>query len=404
MRTTLAWTVALLAATGCQLADENAAWDPAQDYPSWAYDAPFYYRPSEDLAVAETIGDGIPVYFSRHRLVYIKHPTGYQVTTVPRMAVWYSLDQGQNWRRAGFYGAEQTHFGFLAEADGTHWVRFIGAGQPGVKTNPGKPDRVYVVDTVPPYVQLTLDPPTVETDEEGNVTGPHLYAVGDQVTVTWRVSDRTLDTKSLEMATTFGQYPESTVWQPFPLKLKTDGQMTVPVPPEASKPGGGVMRFRIEARDRAGNISYTFSDVMQVEGAGEPAPRPRPKPPTALIAQEQGRLGPRPGWPERGVLVRGGTDRILNWMPTIDAKYDGLLLQFSANNGRSWRTVAENLQAAKPTAWAVPEVNSKICKLRIVGLLAGNRKVLLAESAPFTVHTAPPKIILGPKDVLPEPE
>ncbi len=404
MRRTLAWTLAVLVAAGCQVGDDNLNWDPDQDYPSWAYDAPFYYRPSEELPVAETIGNGIPVFFSRHRLFFVKHPTGYQVPSVPRVAVWYSLDQGQNWSRAGFYGAEQTHFGFLAEADGTHWVRLIGPGQPGMKTSPGKPDRVYIVDTVPPYVQLTLDPPVMERDEEGNVTGPHLYSVGDQVTVGWRVSDRTLDADSLKMATTFGRYPESIVWQPFPLKLKPEGQLTVPVPADASKPGGGVMRFRIEARDRAGNISYTFSDVLQVQGAGEAGPAPRPKPPTPLIAQEHGEPGERPGWPDRGALIRGGTDRVLNWMPKIGAKYDGIVLQFSANNGRSWRTVAENLQPGKPVTWAVPEVNSNICRLRIVGLLPPDRKIMLANSTSFAVHTAPPKIFIGPKEILPEPD
>ena len=123
-----------------------------------------------------------------------------------------------------------------------------------------------------------------------------------------------------------------------------------------------------------------------------------------MIAQEHGEPGERPGWPNRGALIRGGTDRVLNWMPKIGAKYDGIVLQFSANNGRSWRTVAENLQPGKPVTWAVPEVNSNICRLRIVGLLPPDRKIMLANSTSFAVHTASPKIFIGPKEILPEPD
>ena len=401
MRTTMLMTLALLAAGGCQLQDENPNWSPAGDLPSWAYDAPFYYRPSEDLAVAETVGNGVPVYFTRHRLFHVRHPNGTQVPTVPRVAVWYSLDQGVKWTRAGYFGAEQTHFGFHAEVDGPHWIRFIGSGQPRVESSPASPDRVYIVDTVPAYIQLKLTPPTIERDEDGKIKGPHIYEVGEDVTVSWNVSDRTLEVDSIKMATTFGRYPEDVVWKDFPLNLKTDGQMTVPVPAEASQPGGGMMRYRIEAHDRAGNISYVFSNIMVVDGEGEPAPRPAPAAPTPLVAQEHGRPGERPGWPAAGMLVRGGSGRVLDWIPKLDRKYDSVILQFSANNGRSWRTVAENLRAGKTVHWALPQVNSKICLVRIVGL-AGEEKIMLATSAAFTVHTAPTAIRLGPEPLKPE--
>ena len=405
MRATLWAVIGLAALAGCQVADENPNWNPTQDYPSWAYDAPFYYRPSGDLPVAETIGTDVPVYYTSKKLFFIKHPTGYQVLNVPRIAVWYSLDEGQHWERAGYFGAEQTHFLFQAEANGPHWIRLIGPGQHPAKSCPAKPSRVYVVDTVPPLIEMTLDPAAVERDEEGNVTGPHLYAVGDPVKVRWTVTDCTLRADSIRLATTFGKFPESTVWRPFPGKLDPCGELTAPIPPEASRPGGGQMRFRLEARDRAGNVNYAFSDILHIAGEGEPEPRPKPVlPPPPLVAQAEGSAGPRPGWPERGTLLRGGTSRILDWLPPLAAKHPRVILQFSPNNGRSWRTVAENLKLGKRVKWMVPEVNTKICRLRLVALDPQKQKIMLASSVAFTVHTAPPALHLGPKVVPPEPD
>jgi len=389
---------------GCQLVDENPKWNPPQDYPSWTYDAPFYYRPSEDLPVAETVGAGIPVYYASGRLFFVKHPAGYQVPREPRIAVWCSLDEGDHWERAGYFGVEQTHFLFQAEADGRHWLRFTGPGQSPPKGAPAAPQRVYVVDTTPPSIQLTIEPAPVERDEEGNVVGPHIYSVEEPVKLRWSVRDRNLVAESVLLSTTFEPRPELITWSRFPEELKPTGQLTVPVPGEAARAGGGVMRFRIEARDRGGNVSFGLSEVLHVDGPGKPPQPPKPAPPSPLIAQAEGSPGPRPGWPESGVLVRGGTSRILSWLPKDLQKHGRVVLQFSPNNGRSWRTVAENLQLGKSVKWTVPEVNSKVCRLRVLSVPGPGRKIMLAKSVQFIVHTAPPTIHVGPRELPPEPE
>ena len=94
---------------------------------------------------------------------------------------------------------------------------------------------------------------------------------------------------------------------------------------------------------------------------------------------------------------------MLKWLPDGAEKYQNVVLQFSANNGRSWRTVAENLQADKTIKWTVPQVNSKLCRLRVLAVKGPEHRLMLAMTQEFTVHTAPPDTILGPKEVPPEP-
>ena len=394
----------LLILGGCQVVDENTEWNPPSEYASWTYDAPFYYRPSQELPVAETIGDGIPVYYTSNPLFFVKHPTGYQPPREPRVSLWCSLDRGENWARGGFFGVEQTHFLYQSDSDGPHWIRFVGPSQDPIKSSPGKPHRIYVVDTTPPSIELSLDPPPVERDEEGNVTGLHIYSVQEPVTLRWNVRDANLDPESIRVSTTFTTRPEEMTWTAFPKEYAPSGEDTVPVPPEAAAgDDGGVMRFRMEARDRAGNVNFVLSELMYVGKVGGLAEPLKPVPPTPLTAQSHGAPGEMPGWPETGELIRGGTSRILDWMPAEAQKHEHVVLQFSANNGRSWRTVAENVQFGKRVKWTVPEVNSKICRLRLVAIADKDRKIMLACSLPFTVHTAPATIDIGPKELPPEP-
>ena len=119
----------LAASPGCTQADENPGWNPSGDLPAWTYDAPWYYRPTEELVAQETIGDGIPIYYTSDGNVFLAHPQGAQITGVPRIGVWVSYDQGCSWQRAGFFGVEQTHFLLRPENDGPVWVRFTGPEQ-----------------------------------------------------------------------------------------------------------------------------------------------------------------------------------------------------------------------------------------------------------------------------------
>ena len=459
--------------TGCVQSDENPHWSPQADYPEWTYDAPFYYRPSQELQVAEIIGQGIPIYYVNSPYFFVVHPGGYQVIGEPRVAVWHSEQDGKEWRRAGFYGVEQTHFLFRAEHDGPHWIRFVGPGQGNSKVPPGTPHRIYVVDTARPGIELAIDPPPWMDEEQKE---PRFYEVGQLVTLRWKVSELHLAKDSIRLGTCFAEFPNNLIWSQFPMALESEGEIRVEIPAEATADGG--MRFRMEAADKAGNVGMAMTEVLQIRGrpvdprpwpttqptvrpvAARPPdglpPRgdttnpvtivqpmppggfrsapvkapdadvsavapsatlppkggntneesrriiqtatrpavPRPVGPDDLIQQTHGTPGCRLGWPLPGALLRGRTRRTIDWMPDGASNLRNLELQFTGDNARSWDVVASGFEPHRSVRWSVPPINSKNCRIRLVGTDPTGQRVQVAMSQRFTVQTPEEAIIL----------
>ncbi|HUT59209.1 MAG TPA: hypothetical protein VNA25_15275 [Phycisphaerae bacterium] len=399
MSTKLAFplTLAAILVAGCTQLDENVEWNPKADYPPWAYDAPFYYRPSEELPIGEVIGPGIPVYYSSYRDVLVKHPAGTQPTGEPRVAVWCSTDMGQTWGRLGYYGVEQTHFVFRAEQDGPHWIRFVGPRLLSADAPPAMPHRVYVVDTAPPDIVVTVDPPPWE-DKDKKV--PRTYKVGEDVMVSWFVNDPYLDEESIALSSCFAEFPHNLVWGRLPRKLAPSGCEKIMIPPEAAANGG--VRFRIEAADKSGNAEIALTDVLHVSGSLPATTQPTVQPTGLEVATTQAvtPLGDKPGWPLAGTMLRGGTKQVLRWMPELASKYDKLELEFSANDGRTWLTVVTGIKAGESVNWTVPSITSRMCRLRLVGADANGQKVMIVLSRKFKVDTVLPDTIMGPKPIV----
>jgi len=395
MRRLTLWSAIAVAvwAVGCTQSDKNPDWNPRAEYPPWAYDAPFYYRPTEDLKALETVADNIGVYYTRNEYFFVRHPTGYQVPGVPRVAVWYSRTQGRHWRRWGYFGVEQSHFLCKAEADGRHWIRFVGPDQGICEVPPGQPHRIYVVDTKPPKTALTVTPPAFE---DGQKQVPHVYQVGERVVLQWTVTDANLASGTVKLGTCFAKFPHNLVWRRFPQALPATGKMNVDIPPEAVLDGG--LRFRIEATDKAGNTSAAFTPILRVRGAIAALSA------SARLPVAPGETEAKPGWPMPGSFIRGRTSRVLKWMPQAAARYKALKLQFSPNDGRSWRTVASGFRPGQSVKWTVPNVTSKNCRLRIVATVPADkpdgepRVFMLASSQRFTVDT-----VVG-DSIIPDPD
>ncbi|MDY6913843.1 MAG: hypothetical protein SVT52_05245 [Planctomycetota bacterium] len=390
----LVLTVALV--SGCTLVDENPNWNPKADYPAWTYDAPFYYRPTEDLKVVETVGSGIPVYYSRSEYFFIRHPGGSQVVGGPRVAVWSSPSRGEQWEKAGYFGVEQSYFMFKAEADGQQWVRFVGPGQGVSEVPPGMPHRVYVVDTHPPVIDVTVTPPPWKDKEKKE---PYIYKVGEMIKICWTVTDVNLAPGKVRLGTCFAKFPHNLVWSRFPKALPPADEMEVEIPPEAVRDGG--LRFRVEATDKANNVGHGLTEVLQIAGQTNqgPAPTVRPVGPHQLIQQTAGTPGKKLGWPAAGELIRGGTSRVLGWMPKSAKKYETVELHFTANNGLSWRAIAVGLKPGLKVKWSVPAVSSKNCRLRIVGVPKTGEKLMLVMTRSFTVDTVMPPAVTGPEPI-----
>ncbi len=391
----ISWIIAVpVLLAGCTQIDENPKFNPPAELPSWAYDAPFYYQPPQDLPALETVGEGIGVYYSRDQSFFIRHPGGCQLNGVPRVGVYYSTDMGKTWNKGGYFGVEQTHFNFLAKEDGRYWVRFVGPGQGVTECPPGQPHRVYVVDRQAPAIVLSVDPSPWEDERRGI---PHVYRVGQNVRLFWGVSDANLDPSSIRMGICFAEFPHNVVWSALPEALAVSDSITVELPPEAVLHGG--IRFRVEARDKCGNVGLTVTEVLRVAGKEAELAMPTTQPMAALELPPEPTEGPatapahRPGWPTANQRLQRGSPQELRWLPEAAASYTKLELQFSANDGLMWQTVATGLVPGQPVAWTVPDVTSNTCRLRIVGVTEptdGEKvEVTLAMTEQFVVNAEP---------------
>jgi hypothetical protein len=392
------WIIAVLVLlAGCTQVDENPKFNPSAELPAWAYDAPFYYQPPQDLPALETVGEGIGVYYTRDSSFFIRHPGGCQINGVPRVGLYYSLDMGQTWNKAGYFGVEQTHFNFLAKQEGRYWVRFVGPGQGVTECPPGTPHRIYVVDRSAPAIVLSVTPSPWEDEHRGV---PRIFEVGQTVRLSWGVSDANLDPNSIRMGICFAEFPHNVVWSALPEALATSDTLGVELPPEAAQHGG--IRFRLEARDKCGNIGLAVTEVLRVAPGDGKAPPPSTQPSVTLeLPPAEGATSQpsvpqeakeRPGWPKANQRLQRGSPQELGWLPEDAAKYSALDLQFSSNDGLAWQTVA-TITPGQPAAWTVPDVTSKTCRLRIVGVSAppdgAKVEVTLAMTQQFVVDGQP---------------
>ncbi|MCE5326606.1 MAG: hypothetical protein LLG01_09335 [Planctomycetaceae bacterium] len=382
---------------GCMMTDENPKWQPEVDFPPWAYDAPLYYRPTEDLPVVEAL-NGIPVYYTRSEFFFIEHPNGYQPIGVPRVGVWYSITRGRTWEKAGFFGVEQSHFLFKGEIEGQHWIRFVGPDQGTSSVPPGMPHRIYVLDREPPRILISTVPPAF-TDEQNTI--PRKFAVGQNVTLRWEIRDANLDPNSTSLAICYAQFPNNAPVLTLPVKPTWAGSMTVELPPQAAADGG--IRFRLTARDKAGNNGVGLTDILHIPVAPGKGMVPDVKPVTgdALLQQTQGSpMGERPGWPTSGQTIRGGEDRKLLWLPSTVKDYTYTELQFSPDDTRSWSVAIPRLKLDAPNIWDVPRVNTKNARLRVMGVNINpdksQQKFMLAQTPRFTITSIRPEGQTGP--------
>ena len=391
----IAWLcIATAIITGCQQVDENPHWNPAADYPAWTYDAPFYYRPSAEAQPVESVGKGIYVYYSRGGHFFVRHPGGCQLTGTARVAVWFSIDEGKNWETAGHFGVEQTHFLFQTEQDARHWVRFVGPGQENTAKGPVPlPHRIYVVDRKAPEIAIAVRPSPWD-DKEKKV--PHIYKVGDDVSIGWAVRDINLKPKSIRLESCIGKVPFQLAWGRFRGALPPTGRRVIKIPPAAAREGS--IRFRIEAEDKAGNVSAVMTTGLQVKRSDKATTQPSVQPAGDFTADAPHKPA-RPGWPEAGSLLRFGETIKLEWMPDVAKNYNKILLQLTTNDKLSWKTVAKDLKFGAPATFTVPKISSRFCRMRLVAVEGDGQMTLLAQSGMFRINSVADPTKIGPTKI-----
>jgi hypothetical protein len=238
-------------------ADRPAPFNPPESYPEWAYDSEKYVKPVEDLKPEPRVRPGDPLhYFANKKIVMVRQPSGYTPEEVPRVALWWTDDNGFHWNKGGYFGRQQEYFPFEATEDGDYGVRFVGPGQANAQQVPPTPERVYHVDTVFPEVTVRIEP------EQS------WYHVGDTVTIRWEASDQHL----IEYPVRVGVFPDFSAEARDLTELQRDladqGSITYKIPPEALD---HELRFRVDARDRAGNLGTATSYALQVVSESQTA-------------------------------------------------------------------------------------------------------------------------------------
>lgn len=272
----------------CGEQDKSAfrpAFDPTEQYPEWAYDAPFYYKPARDRGdvgeVVEALRPGGPPHFYvRDKTVFLPRPPlasdsdqvpeklplrTTEADLAPRVAVYWTDTGGEMWQRAGFFGLSQTHFAFPVENDGTYGFRFVGPTLPPAKCSPPRPEVVYHVDTVPPDVMIYIEP------------NQPSYVVNDSITVHWMVEDGSLADSPVSLSACWARPDsEDCEWMPIIYEQPSEGSMLFVVPPHGV---GCCFKIRADARDRSGNLGVAFSKplpVVEVHTTTQPTPTSNP--------------------------------------------------------------------------------------------------------------------------------
>lgn len=231
-------------------ADRDAPFDPPNAYPEWAYDGPSYVRPLAELKPAARAAQADPLhYFTNKKLVEVRLPADYPSEEIPRLALWWTDNNGFHWHKAGHFGRAQTFFPFEVESDGDYGIRFVGPDQTPAVQTPAYPERVYHVDTKLPKVEVTVEPEQTH------------YTPGQVVTISWRAEDFHLieDPVAIKLIMDFTA-PDPQVVE-LQRGLAHEGAITYEISPEAAQ---HELRFRVEALDRANNLGLVYSHALQV--------------------------------------------------------------------------------------------------------------------------------------------
>ena len=276
--------------------DRPAPYNPAKNYPEWAYDKPSYMKPEgEPKAEPRSREKDPPHYFSNKSVVMVQQPEGYDPEEIARVGIWVTHDNGFHWKRVGYFGRSESFYPLQVKGDGDYGVRFVGPGQEAAMESLAYPNRVYHVDSKKPQVTISVDPEQA------------WYNIGQTVRVAWTAADPHLTAQPVRLFAITDW--ESDRVKPIEIaqNLADTGSMNFTIPNNLLGDG---FRFRADAIDRAGNLGIAYSHTLQivtdpVDGGERPPVRmstyrdtganaPMPNDPTPPPAPAQWQSTPAP--------------------------------------------------------------------------------------------------------------
>jgi len=243
--------------------DRPAPYNPAKNYPEWAYDKPSYMKPEgEPKAEQRSREKDPPHFFSNKTVVMVQQPEGYDPEEIARIGIWVTHDNGFHWKRVGYFGRSESFYPLQVKGDGDYGVRFVGPGQEAAIESLPYPNRVYHVDSKKPVVTISIDPEQA------------WYNIGQTVRVAWTAADPHLIAQPVRLFAITDW--ESDRVKPIEIaqNLADSGSINFTIPNDLLGDG---FRFRADAIDRAGNLGIAYSHTLQivtdpVEGGTERPP------------------------------------------------------------------------------------------------------------------------------------
>lgn len=231
--------------------DREAPFNPPERYPEWAFDQPEFVKPAAPDQPAPAARAGDPNhFFTNKRVVMVEQPSGYTPEETPRIAIYYTNDNGFHWKKAGYFGREQSFFPLETEDDGDYGVNFVGPGQKPEEHTPAYPARMYHVDTMLPEVTVNIDPEKT------------WYNVGDDIRISWEAKDPHLE----QFPVRIGMLMDFTASEHDLIELQRDlpddGAIDYRI---SSETEGHEIVIRVEALDRAGNLGLAYSHALQIQ-------------------------------------------------------------------------------------------------------------------------------------------
>lgn len=188
-------------------------------------------------------------YYANQRIAMIARPARYNASELARVEVWWTDNNGFHWHKAGRFEQGQAFFPLDVREDGDYGVRFVGPGEEPAQRVLAFPERTYHVDTVQPEVQVLIDPEQAD------------YHVGDLVSIDWMVQDFQLEKHPVTIEVLYDRGDTDTGPVEFQRDLPDEGTVAYSIPPEAL---GREITFRIEARDRSGNLGIAYTGALRV--------------------------------------------------------------------------------------------------------------------------------------------
>lgn len=231
--------------------DREAPFNPPERYPEWAFDQPEYLRPAKPETPAPAARPNDPQhFFTNKRVVMVEQPGGYTPEETPRIAIYYTNDNGFHWKKAGYFGREQSYFPLETDNDGDYGVNFVGPGQKPEEQTPAYPARMYHVDTMLPEVTVNIDPEKT------------WYAVGEDIRISWEAKDPHLEQFPVRIGMLMDFTASSHDLIELQRDLPDDGSIDYHI---SSETEGHEIVFRVEALDRAGNLGLAYSHALQIK-------------------------------------------------------------------------------------------------------------------------------------------